>query len=86
MNQKRRTFDGNFKFQVVHMIKEQGLSISQDCLDMSLGATAVRRWLKTGRGRTNRRKFTIGKALAADQRAFTNWKLKFVSYGEITVV
>ncbi|MGZ8929010.1 MAG: transposase [Methylobacter sp.] len=54
MNQKRRTFDANFKFQVVHMIKNQDLSISQFCLDMSLDETAVRRWLKTGQGRTNR--------------------------------
>jgi len=36
------------------MIKDQGLSISQYCLDMSLGETDVRRWLKTGQGRTNR--------------------------------
>ena len=27
------------------MIKTQGLSIGQVCKDMSLGATAVRRWL-----------------------------------------
>ena len=27
------------------MIKTQGLSIAQVCSDMSLGATAVRRWL-----------------------------------------
>jgi hypothetical protein len=32
------------------MIKDQGLSISQYCLDMSLGETDVRRWLKTGQG------------------------------------
>jgi transposase len=46
MNQKRRTFDANFKLQVVQMIKAQGLSISQVCQDMNLGETAVRRWLK----------------------------------------
>ena len=46
MNQKCRTFDANFKLQVVQMIKDQGLSISQVCQDMNLGKTAVCRWLK----------------------------------------
>ena len=41
----RRTFDTNFKLQVVQMIKAQGLGISQVCRDMKLGETAVRRWL-----------------------------------------
>lgn len=41
----RRTFDASFKLQVVQMIKQQGLSISQVCKDMQLGDTAVRRWL-----------------------------------------
>lgn len=46
MGQKRRTFDTNFKLQVVQMIKDQGLSVAQVCGDMSLGETAVRRWLR----------------------------------------
>ena len=41
----RRTFDTDFKLQVVQMIRVQGLSISQICRDMKLGETAVRRWL-----------------------------------------
>jgi transposase len=41
----RRTFDAAFKLQVVQMIKQQGLSISQVCKDMQLGDTAVRRWM-----------------------------------------
>ena len=41
----RRTFDANFKLQVVQMVKVQGLSISQVCKDMDLGESAVRRWL-----------------------------------------
>lgn len=45
MSQKRKTFDPNFKLQVVQLIKEQGLSVAQVCRDMSLGETAVRRWL-----------------------------------------
>jgi transposase len=46
MSQKRRLFDASFKLQVVQMIKDPGLSISQVCQDMNLGETVVRRWLK----------------------------------------
>ncbi len=35
MNEKRRTFDTSFKLQVVQMINDQGMSISQVCQDMS---------------------------------------------------
>lgn len=45
MTRKRRSFDASFKLQVVKMVKEQGLSVSQVCRDMELGETAVRRWL-----------------------------------------
>jgi len=45
MSRKRRSFDTEFKLQVVKMIKDQGLSVGQVCRDMSLGETAVHRWL-----------------------------------------
>lgn len=45
MNQTRRTFDTSFKLQVVRMIKEQDIGVSQLCRDMNLGETAVRRWI-----------------------------------------
>ena len=42
---KRRVFDASFKLQVVEMVRSQGLSIGQVCKDMSLGETALRRWV-----------------------------------------
>ena len=42
---QRRTFDAEFKLQVVQMIRQQGLSVGDVCRDMKLGETAVRRWL-----------------------------------------
>lgn len=42
---ERRTFSAEFKLQVVQMIREQGLSVSEVCRDMKLGETGVRRWL-----------------------------------------
>jgi transposase len=41
----RRTFDVSFKLQVVRMIREQGVRVSQVCQDLNLGESAVRRWL-----------------------------------------
>lgn len=46
MTRNRRTFDTSFKLEVVKMIRDQGLSVTQVCQDMNLGETAVRRWLR----------------------------------------
>ena len=46
MIKKRHVFDSGFKLQVVRLIKDQEVSVSQVCADMNLGETAVRRWLK----------------------------------------
>ncbi len=45
MKAKRRTFEIAFKLQVVRMVREQGLSVSQVCKEFDLGETAVRRWV-----------------------------------------
>ena len=42
---RRRTFNAEFKLQVVQMIREQGLSVIEVCRDLKLGETAVRRWM-----------------------------------------
>ena len=41
----RRSFDAEFKLQIVRMIREQGLSVAQACRDHGLVDSAVRRWL-----------------------------------------
>jgi transposase len=46
MTDKRRTFDDSFKLEVVKMIKDPGLSVSQVCRDLNIGDTAVRRWVQ----------------------------------------
>ncbi len=42
----RRPMHPAFKLQVVKMIREQGLSVSQVCKDLDLTDSAVRAWLK----------------------------------------
>ena len=67
MSQKRKTFDPSFKLQVVQLIKEQGLSVAQVCRDMSLGETAVRRWLRQFSAEQSGQA-GIGKPLTAEQQ------------------
>jgi transposase len=67
MIKKRRGFDSSFKLQIVRMIKDQGLSVSQVCEDMDLGETAVRRWLKQFEAEQSGQS-GIGKPLTAEQQ------------------
>jgi transposase len=67
MSQKRRAFDAQFKLQVVQMINDQGLGVSQVCQDLNLGETAVRRWLKQHAAEQAGQP-GIGKPLTAEQQ------------------
>ena len=67
MTQKRRNFDSSFKLQVVQMITDQGLSISQVCEDLNLGQTAVRRCLKQVNAEASGQA-GIGKPLTTEQQ------------------
>jgi transposase len=67
MSRKRRAFDASFKLQVVQMIKEQGLSVTQVCRDLDLGETAVRRWLQQYEAELSGQP-GIGKPLTAEQQ------------------
>ena len=46
MSNKYRKFDASFKLEVVKMIKDQDMTVGQVCRDLSLGETAVRRWVQ----------------------------------------
>jgi transposase len=43
IKQGRRSFDAAYKLQVVKMIQEHGLRVTQVCQELKLGETAVRR-------------------------------------------
>jgi transposase len=45
MTRQRRSFDPGFKLEVVKMIKEQGLSVQHVSESMSIGTSALRRWV-----------------------------------------
>lgn len=63
----RRSFDTAFKLQVVQMVKEQGLSVSQVCHDLKLVDSAVRRWLRQYEAEQAGQPL-VGKPLTAEQQ------------------
>lgn len=70
MTHERRKFDSGYKLQVVQMIKEQGLSVSQVCEDMKISETAARHWLKQVDAEQAGLK-GIGKPLTAEQQCIS---------------
>ena len=64
---KRKTFDPSLKLEVVRMINEQGQSVKNVSESMSIGTTAIRRWLaQYGAERSGQP--GIGKPLTAEQQ------------------
>ena len=63
----RREFDANFKLEVVRMVKDQGLSVSDICHSMDLGETVVQRWVKQYQAELNGQP-GIGKPLTVEQQ------------------
>jgi transposase len=63
----RREFDTSFKLEVVRMVKDQGLPVSDVCRSMDLGETVVRRWVKQFETELNGQP-GIGKPLTIEQQ------------------
>lgn len=67
MMKARRKFDASFKLEVVRMVRDQRLGVAEVCRTMSVGESALRRWMAQvdaeqagGRG--------IGLPLTSDQQ------------------
>jgi len=67
MARQRKTFDTSLKLEVVRMIKEQGQSVQNVSETMSIGPTAIRRWV-TQYGAEQNGQPGIGKPLTAEQQ------------------
>lgn len=63
----RRKFDTQFKLEVVHMVKDQDLSVSDVAKTMGVGETAIRRWVTQYESELNGQS-GIGKPLTAEQQ------------------
>ena len=46
MTRRRRQFNASFKLEVVKMVREQGLSVTDVCRSMDVSETALRRWVE----------------------------------------
>jgi len=75
MARQRKTFDPSLKLEVVRMLKEQGLSIQNVSESMSIGPTAIRRWM-TQYGAEQNGQPGIGKALTAEQQRIRQLELE----------
>jgi len=72
---KRKTFDPSLKLEVVRMINEQGQSVKNVSESMSIGTTAIRRWLaQYGAERSGQP--GIGKPLTAKQQRIRQLELE----------
>ena len=67
MARQRKTFDISLKLEVVRMIKEQGLSVQNVSESMSIGPTAIRRWIVLYGG-DKKGLAVIGKPLSAEEQ------------------
>jgi transposase len=75
MSKIHKKYDVAFKLQVVQMITEGGLSVSQVCQELSIGQTAVRRWLKQVQEERHGRS-GVGKPLTQEQRRIRELEAK----------
>ena len=75
MTRKRKTFDPRLKLEVVRMITEQGLSVQHVSESMSIGQTAIRRWLSQYGAEQNGQP-GIGKPLTAEQQRIRQLELE----------
>ena len=67
MTRQRRSFDPGFKLEVVKMIQEQGLSVGHVSESMSIGTSAILRWVVQYAAEQSGQP-GIGKPLTAEQQ------------------
>ena len=75
MTKQRKKFDTSLKLEVVRMIKEQGLSVQHVSESMSIGQTAIRRWVTQYDAEQGGQR-GIGKPLTAEQQRIRQLELE----------
>jgi transposase len=75
MTKKRRVFSASMKLEMVKMVRDQGLSVAEVCRTMSVGPTALRRWIaQVDAERAGER--GIGLPITADQQRIRQLELE----------
>ena len=67
MTRARKSFTADFKLEVARMVVDQGMAVAQVSKDMSIGPTAVRRWVDQYQAEQLGQP-GIGKPLTAEQQ------------------
>ena len=67
MKKARPFYEASYKLEVARMVVAQGLTISQVCKDLSIGSSAVTRWVKQYRAETHGQP-SIGHPITPDQQ------------------
>ena len=75
MTTTKRKFDANYKLHICELIRKQGLTISQVCIDNNLGQSTVHRWLKQYDAELHG-KAGIGLPITPDQRRIRELELE----------
>lgn len=75
MTTTKRKFDANYKLHICEVIRKQGLTISQVCIDNNLGQSTVHRWLKQYDAELHG-KAGIGLPITPDQRRIRELELE----------
>lgn len=75
MTTTNRKFDANYKLHICELIRKQGLTISQVCIDNNLGQSTVHRWLKQYDAELHG-KAGIGLPITPDQRRIRELELE----------
>ncbi len=75
MTTTKRKFDANYKLHICELIRKQGLTISQICIDNNLGQSTVHRWLKQYDAELHG-KAGIGLPITPDQRRIRELELE----------
>lgn len=75
MAAKRKQYDTSLKLEIVRMIKEQGLSVYNVSQTMSIGQTAIRRWV-TQHSAEQAGQPGIGKPLTVEQQRIRQLELE----------
>ncbi|MCD9569965.1 transposase [Pseudomonas protegens] len=64
----RNSYSGEFKLKAASMVLDEGLSVPEVCASLSVGPTALRRWVEQVR-QERQGSIPVGaKAITADQR------------------
>lgn len=75
MNKARLLYETRYKLEVAKMVVDQGLTISQVCKDLSIGSSAVTRWVNQYRAEWHGQA-SVGHPITSEQQRIRALKIE----------